>query len=221
VQNERGHAAIVARFDGPCTRPTLFADTHFMLIDQREGGPYYDQTLENITNLAGFPRRGCYTNPSVTYVDRLRILAAAKALIPRAPIAYGFDDAVGPVNWNGHLDTITALRCDSIVEVCYEINGINVWAMFRAAARGGDDTYNYSIADQADQWSYNDTTGTWTHQANQMPDNLEEHNDYDQLGDWDDTFMPATQAGYVAPENARTQFARQNLCVPIGSTGGN
>lgn len=51
-------------------------------------------------------------------------------------------------------------------------------------------------------------------------DNLEEHNDFDLIG-WADTFMPATQCGNVAPDEAATRLARQNLCQPIGSTGGN
>jgi hypothetical protein len=49
---------------------------------------------------------------------------------------------------------------------------------------------------------------------------LEEHNDFDGVG-WADTLMPATQCGNVAPDEADTQLEEQNLCQPVGSTGGN
>ena len=56
---------------------------------------------------------------------------------------------------------------------------------------------------------------------NGCPDNLEEHNDFDGIGNWDDTLMPATQCGHMTPVLAETKFQPRNLCVPVGSTGGN
>jgi hypothetical protein len=157
----------------------------------------------------------------VTYVDRLKILTAAKWLVAHtATIEYEWNDALLPGNWNGHLDTITALRCDGLVEVCYEINGIDVWAMFRANSRYGDDTYNYDITDTTDNWTYYETPGTWFAGGNGLPDNLEEHNDWDNAG-WYDTLQPATQCAHITLEEAATQFSRQNLCTLVGSTGGN
>jgi len=154
----------------------------------------------------------------MTYVQRLRIIRAARALAARAPITYTALNVVDPGNWNGHLDTITGLRCDGLVEVCYEINGVEVWGMERDA---DNHTVHYPINDQTDNWDYNAVLGTWSAGANSVPDNIEEHNDYDAIGDWDDTLMPATQCGHVALEEADTQLEEQNLCQPVGSTGGN
>lgn len=51
----------------------------------------------------------------------------------------------------------------------------------------------------------------------------EQHNNFDLVG-WKDTLMPATQCGYedsCRGSDWQTTFEPQNLCVPIGSTGGN
>ncbi|MBN2024187.1 MAG: hypothetical protein JW809_15495 [Pirellulales bacterium] len=217
TQGARGHAALVARFMGPsCTRECLMSDRCYTLIEM--DGPTDYRLLSTIT---GDTQYGCFTNESVNYVDRLRILGVAKGMVARAnDIGYDFRDALAPQDWDGRLDTIETLRCDGLVETCYEMNGVNVWAMHRALARGGDNTYNYDIASQAEVWTYNATTNRWTRNPNSLPDNLEEHNDWDNAF-WADTLMPATQCGHVTPQDAATQFSTQNLCRPVGTTGGN
>ena len=102
------------------------------------------------------------------------------------------------------------------MEVCYEINNVEVWAM----RRDPNGTYNYSIVDTTDNWNYNPQTRGWVAESNDELDNLEEHNDFDDIG-WADTLMPATQCGHVTLLSAATRFTQQNLCRPIGSTGGN
>lgn len=215
TQGSRGHGALVWRYDGTCTKADLTNDVNFILIEM--DGPTDNRTLATITQEAGYPAYGCFRNPSMTYVQRLRIIEAARALAARAPITYTAFSAVQPNDWDGALNTITALRCDGLIEVLYEINGVNVWGMERAP---DNHTVHYPINDQADNWSYNATWGTWTAGPNNLPDNLEEHNDFDLLG-WADTLMPATQCGNVAPVRADTRFQAQDLCQPVGSTGGN
>ena len=215
-QNSRGHDALVWRYAGTCTKTDLTNDANFILIEM--DGPTDNRNLTTITQQQGYPAYGCFRNPSITYVQRLRILAAAHALVQRAnAIELIASDAVLPANWNGSLDTITYLRCDGLVEVCYEVNGVDVWGMERDP---DNHTVHYDIHDQADNWTYSPTWGTWSAGANNQPDNLEEHNDFDLVG-WADTLMPATQCGNVAPVEADTQLGEQNLCQPIGSTGGN
>ena len=214
-QNSRGHSALVWRYAGTCTLDDLTNDVNFILIEMQ--GPTDNRNLTTITQQAGYPAYGCFRNPSMTYVQRLRIMRAACALVASAPITYTATDALQPHDWDGALNTITGLRCDSLVEVCYEINGVGAWGMERDA---DSHMIHYMINDQADNWSYSTAWGTWTPGANNLPDNLEEHNDFDLIG-WADTFMPATQCGNVAPDEAATRLARQNLCQPIGSTGGN
>jgi len=38
---------------------------------------------------------------------------------------------------------------------------------------------------------------------------------------WADTLMPGTQCGHTTPVDADTKFSAQDLCSPIGHTGGN
>lgn len=179
--------------------------------------------LSNITDLSGYPARGCYTNPVMTYKDRLKILKVANYLATCTPsIKYEWTDVLRAKKspwgkWDGKLSSIGATRCDGVVEVSYEINGIMVWGMYRKP----DKSYNYDITSQSDKWTYSESWGTWKKKSNGLPDNLEEHNDLDSSWDWDDTLMPATQAGYVKPVDAKTTFKKQNLCKPVGSTGGN
>ncbi|MDI6809946.1 MAG: hypothetical protein QME66_13420, partial [Candidatus Eisenbacteria bacterium] len=215
IQNDRGHAALVWRYAGTCTKADLTNDVNFILIEM--GGPTDTRNLTTMTQQPGVPAYGCFRNPAMTYVHRLRIIQAARALVDRSPINYTPWNAALPETWNGHLDTVAGLRCDGLVEVCYEINGVEVWGMERDP---DGHTVHYPINDQADNWSYSPTWGTWSAGANGLPDNLEEHNDFDAIG-WADTLMPATQCGNVAPVEADTQLEEQNLCQPIGSTGGN
>ena len=131
--------------------------------------------------------------------------------------ALGNNNPQKPEDCDGRLNTIAELRCDGLVEVCYEINGVEVWGM---AGRPPDGGVHYDITDVADFYSYNEFTGNWTQGPNEYPDNLEEHNDFDDWG-WEDTLMPATQCGHVTPVNGNTRFQLEDLCIPVGSKGGN
>ncbi len=208
---KRGHAAIVYKFIGECNKEDLSDDKKFLII---ETGPLRvrgDHSLETIT---GYSPWGCFTTGSVGYVDQLKILQAAKSLVGRIPWAM-FHNALMPAKWDGKLTTIKRLRCDGLVEVCYEKNGIDVWGMERVPE---GNKINYDIADQTDNWTYKNHR--WWPRSNKWPDNLEEHNDFDGRG-WEDTLMPATQCGKVKPVNAATKLTKQDLCSPIGSKGGN
>ncbi len=94
--------------------------------------------------------------------------------------------------------------------------------MFRNPLNGQDRGFHYNIADQGDVWIYDGILGAWSPGSNTLKDNLEEHNDFDLFG-WSDTLMPGTQCGHTPPSagEAITDFTGQNLCLPIGATGGN
>ncbi len=177
----RGHASLVTSFNGECTKDDLNNDEKFRITDNCRKGLKNTRLLFNMTNLKGYPARGCYTNPIITYKDRLKILKTAHYLATRKPrVLYYWGDALTAYranegNWDGRLSTIKTLRCDGVVEVCYEFNGIMVWGMYR----GPSGTYNYDITNQSDRWSYYETSGFWFMGANGLPDNLEEHNDFD------------------------------------------
>jgi hypothetical protein len=215
-QKERGHAALIYDYIGNCTLSELNNPDNFRIIEM--SGPTNNRTLTTMTNYPGYPCYGCYTNTSqITYTKRLAIIKTAKQLVENAPIDYEWNDALLPANWDGAVDSIASLRCDGLVEVCYEKNGINVWAMRRDF---NGISYNYDITDQSDILSYNGLLGTWSAGSNNAKDNLEEHNDFDATF-WADTLMPATQCGKTLPVNAVTTFSKQNLCCPIGHKGGN
>lgn len=105
-----------------------------------------------------------------------------------------------------------------MVEVCYEKNGIDVWAMKRVTT---GISYNYDISAQWDFLSYDGFFGLWSIGSNNAIDNLEEHNDFDSTIFWYDTLMPATQCGYQKPEDAKTKLSKQYLRQPVGHKGGN
>ncbi len=223
LQTDRGHAALVAYFDGPghgaSFRTALEHDSRFRIIEM--DGPTGDRSLDTMT---GPTQYGCFTNllgppwgEGIDYVARLRILAAAKSLVARADtIGYTASNAVRPADWNGRLDTITHLRCEGLVEVCYEMNGVDIWAKLRIP---DNNTYHFDITDPGDAWTYNGVQ-TWVVGANNIRDNLEEHNEFLELM-WEFTLMPATQCRQVVPEGAKTTFTMQNLCQPVGTPGGN
>lgn len=211
TQGARGHTALVASFVGPLSKANLEDDKKYLLIEMQ--GPTNTKDLSTIT---GGTKHGCYSNLNISYVQRLKILKIAKTLVGNG-LDYEAVNAVAPTDWDGKLNTITDLRCDALIEVCYELSGVMVWGM-----RRGPQDYLYDITSQVDTHSYNAVTGNWSASPTGIPDALETHNDYDWFWNaWQDTLMPATQAGYVFPLNANTYFAKRNLCSPIGSKGGN
>jgi len=122
----RGHAALVWRFEGQLTKDNLNDDDKFLIIEM--SGPTDDNTLTSMTQSPGEDAWGCFTNPQITLVERLKILNTAKTLVAWAGnITWTGFKALEPVQWDGRLDSIRYLRCDGLVEVCYEINEIEVW----------------------------------------------------------------------------------------------
>jgi hypothetical protein len=107
TQTARGHASLVWRYSGTCTKSDLTNDANFMLIEMVDSLSD-DHDLTRTTQQQGYPCYGCFRNPAMTYVQRLRIITAARALVQRAGnIGYTSGNAVLPQAWNGHLDEIT------------------------------------------------------------------------------------------------------------------
>ena len=189
---DRGHAALVYKFIGSCCLNDLNNDDKYLIIEMAV--PASNKTLTTMTqdngNFYNAECYGCFTNPTITYRQRLGVLSAAKTLASRH-VGYTAANALKPKKWNGKLNTITDLRCDGLVEVCYEINGVDVWG------KTTNGTTDYSIVNF-----------------------LTEHNVFGTVI-WDDTLQPATQCGHKRPRNAATTFRKQNLCIPVGDTGGN
>jgi len=189
--DDYGHTAIVWRFIGPCTRDMLLDDDSFSIIEM--DGPTNNLLLSTMTEAPGHECFGCFTNTQMTYAERLRVLATACELVDRAAeIGYTIFNVVRPAEWDDSLDGLTHLRCDGLVEVCYEFNGINVWGDAH-----DDPPPHYDVLDD---------------------DYQAEHDDYrvDLQG-----LFPVTQCAHEPRYYWDTQFQAQDLCKPVGSTGGN
>ena len=73
--------------------------------------------------------------PGITYVQRLKIIKAASYLESHgASIWYAPEDIVeyDGFLWDGstvdaQIDDIDKLRCDGVIEVCYELSGVSAW----------------------------------------------------------------------------------------------
>ncbi|MBA7492701.1 hypothetical protein ES702_03251 [subsurface metagenome] len=206
-----GHAAMVYKFIGQCNKEDLSNDEKFHIIETGLLRVTGDCDLTGITRDHPW---GCFTTKPVKYIDRLKVISAAKSLVGR-PAWVGFRFALIPAKWNGKLSTIYRLRCDGLVEVCYEKNGIEVWGMER---KPDNNKVHYDITDQTDDWTFHNFK--WWQRSNKNPDNLEEHNQFS-FSQLERVLVPATQCGHLKPVNAATKFIKQDLCVPIGSKGGN
>jgi hypothetical protein len=117
-------------------------------------------------------------NTAQGYRTRLKILLVARRLIDNtASIGYTKFNAVLPGNWNGNLGTITDLRCDGFVEVCYEWSGVNSWGRIA----GGGARYSILVAgnqDDHNEWVWGDVP-------------------QDGASDFWAWLMPITQIGYA------------------------
>ncbi len=169
--SEQGHAAVLVRLNGSCTRPSLTNWANYMVIVMQSRGP-------TIARLSSFTSRepdywGTVVNPNVTYVGRLRILAVAQGILDHAnqigyPLLSG--KLVKPTDWDRTLTGLTGLRCDGLVEVCYEMSDVDAWGEIVSGAAH----YDITVSDAFFQ-EHNETS--WY------------------VSDWPRYIFPATQCG--------------------------
>jgi hypothetical protein len=201
IDSDRGHCALVTAYTGSCNRDDFDNADNFQITEMQKTPDMPVQgNLSSITNCSLTPY-GCYTKGGITYSDRLKILESAAAIYARgSSIHYEWNDVLLPSNWNDTINGIAEMRCDGLVEVCYEINNLNVWG--KTVGSTHYDIKNNSYQDEHNDFDY----------PAMFPD------DY---SFWCDTLMPATQCGHATPVDAATTFSKQNLCYPIGHKGGN
>ena len=189
-----GHAALVTGYTGDCTREALLDAGNFQITHMP--GLFYGVETDDLDLITDNDPWGCYTVSGMNYTQRLQILQNANDALNDGGITYTGINALSPANWNNTIASITDLRCDGFVEMCYEIDELNVWGHIN---NGG--APRYDIEDNTYQ---------------------EEHNDYDLIF-WKDNFMPATQCAHENTYEGTiwgTTFIQQSLCTPIGHTGG-
>ncbi len=103
--------------------------------------------------LAGQDFWGGRFNPIMTSTDRNNIIDKADELVEAGEdIGYCFWNALQYTANPGQyidVDEITEIRCDGIVEYCYEWNWIPVWAISDNGQYGNPDLTRYDICDPA------------------------------------------------------------------------
>ena len=92
------------------------------------------QDVVNLHNPAGWPGANhefLVSNPGLANRDDLRLQILANTETVQGVVqGYCWNDAVeGPNNtlWDGNINNIENLRCDGLVEVVYELAGVQVW----------------------------------------------------------------------------------------------
>lgn len=173
---ERGHTSIVGRYNGVCMKASLTNASHYTLYESdgsdNWGGTEPGSQEALLTHITACPDRDYFgsltpfltsyynsfsmQNTVAGYTMRLKILLVARRLIDNtASIGYTKFNTVLPGSWNGNLSTVTDLRCDGFVEVCYEWCDVNSWGRIV----GGTAQYNLlTVANQDDhnEWSWGD-----------------------------------------------------------------
>ncbi len=186
----RGHAALVTGFLGGCSKDNLEDASNFQIIEMKCGGPI-TSTLNTMTNASGKECWGCFTKSGLTYSERVDIVFTAKGLLDEG---IGWCDETLDYyggDWDGTIADIDDLRCDGLVELCYEYNGYDAWGRKDGAS------YNYSILSFLDE--HNESWGFW--EKDLQPATQCAHESTHQGTEWG------------------TTLTSEDLCEPIGHSG--
>ena len=72
---------------------------------------------------------GAYTNPSITASQRAAIIATAEDFRDNTNLTYTIFGQIdwNGLDWDGTIADLDNIRCDGLVECCYEMNGVDVW----------------------------------------------------------------------------------------------
>jgi hypothetical protein len=146
-----GHAGLITGFIGKCNLSQLADSSKYEVVEMLKSASGCVRTTWQ-----RFARASTYWglyDCSPSYVERLRILRVADYIArgEGAKVEYCWTDALQPGVWNGDLDAVTALRCDGLVELCYELNGVNVWGKIVNGVP------RYSIVTYTGEHNYMDT----------------------------------------------------------------
>jgi hypothetical protein len=118
------HAGIYYRYtgDNPNDR-----SNHRIIHIPGLGHSVESDTLANF--IGSHTYYGAHTVGSLSYPQRQNIITTAEALRDDNTIGYTWNDALEweGSDWEGTVSDIDNIRCDGVVEFCYEKNGIMVW----------------------------------------------------------------------------------------------
>ena len=98
-----------------------------------EVGGLFDVVRENsFADFVGGENKyyyGAYTNPTITASQRAAIIATAEDFRDNSNLTYTFFGQIdwNGLDWDGTIADLDNIRCDGLVECCYEMNGVDVW----------------------------------------------------------------------------------------------
>jgi hypothetical protein len=214
---ERCHTGLVYAFDGPVTHDDVSNPDRYSIV-QMSGLDPSAEKLEGISKVTGFEYWYCYTNTAeiqdnvAGHVKRLKILKVAYWAWHDWSRNYCAFDCMDPIGsgWDGTLADVGELRCDGLVELAYEFNGIMVWGKI-VGGTAHYDMRNNAYLDEHNEWQWGDDPEDW---------------DWDMYG----ACLPVTQGGfadqYISEHDPsysgpafrgnlwQTTFQEQRLTVP-------
>ncbi len=123
-----GHAGLITGYTGKRTKVFLTNESNWVTTEMGTAGIHTSDLQTFIATRPPF--RGSCSVANLADVRRNEILRNAHDCLTEA-IAYLWGDAIswdGPT-WDGTIPDINELRCDGLVEVCYELAAIEVWGM--------------------------------------------------------------------------------------------
>lgn len=122
---EYEHAGLITSYLGKRTQQSLTNDQNWVTTEMGTDGIH---TSDLLTFRTTRPFHGYFGVANLSDAKRNEVLRNAATCLD-AGIAYVWPNAVeGPDgDWDGTMANINRLRCDGLVEVCYEIGGLDVW----------------------------------------------------------------------------------------------
>lgn len=184
---ERGHGGLAFSFDGPATAANLKNRDKYGIV-QMQGLDPEGEKLGGVFGVSGFEYWYCYTHTGeITddedgYTKRLKILKIAYWACEYWDTSFNYAafDCMTPfgADWDGKLTDIAEMRCDGIIELAYEFNGIMVWGQITDCGGAHYDMRINSYLNEHNNWQWGDDPADW---------------------DWDmyATCLPATQGGFA------------------------
>jgi hypothetical protein len=121
-----GHAGLVTGYTGRRTKASLTDEANWTTTEMGTAGIHTSDLQTFIA--ARPPFRGSCSVANFTDTKRNEILRNAHDCLAEA-IGYLWGDAIswGGSSWDGTISDIHELRCDGLVEVCYELAALEVW----------------------------------------------------------------------------------------------
>ena len=125
------HAGLITAYTGTRTKVALTNDANWGVIEMPGLFSGVAQNTLQGYKAAASPFHGFYSVNSLSDSQRNHIVTNAYLCLADGTISYSWYVAIdgdGPgLNWDGTIGDIDELRCDGLVEVCYELANVEVW----------------------------------------------------------------------------------------------